>query len=103
MRCPTATAILSRYARDFLFQPTDPPPIPTDPPRPSHPRELDVGPFRLRFGSVSGPFGSVWLRSGSVSGLFRVRFRALGGVGVGSGRGPVNPYPLNQGGGSSRP
>ena len=62
-----------------------------DKPRPSHPRELDFGPFRL-----SVRFGSVWLRFGSVSGLFRVRFGSvffgmLGGVrgwvGVESGRG----------------
>ena len=51
-----------------------------DKPRPSHPEKLDFGPFRLRFGSL-------WLRFGSVSGLFRVRFRVLGGVAVGSGRG----------------
>ena len=34
-----------------------------------------------------GPFGSVWLRFGSVSGPFRVSFGVLGGVRVGSGRG----------------
>ena len=39
-----------------------------------------LGPFRF----VSGPFGSVCVRFGSVSGAFRVCF---GGVGVGSGRG----------------
>ena len=37
-----------------------------------------MGPFQVRFGSVSGP---------GVSGPFRVRFGLLGGVGVGSGRG----------------
>ena len=56
---------------------------PDKPPRPSHPRGLDFGPFRLRL----APFGSVWLRlapfrvcSGSVSGPF-------GGCWVGSVRG----------------
>ena len=51
----------------FFFPVQPPPPIPTNP--------------------VSGPFGTVWVRFGSVSGLFRVRFGVLGGVGVGSGRG----------------
>ena len=68
---------------DFLFplQPP-PPPIPTNPPgRPT--QSACFGPFRLRF----GPFVSVWLRLapfrvcfGSVSGPFR---------GVGWGRGGV--------------
>ena len=42
----------------------------------SHPRGLNFGPFPLRV----APFGSVWLRFGSVSGPFR---------GVGWGRGGV--------------
>ena len=46
----------------------------------SNARELDFGPFRVRFGSI-------WVRFGSVSGPFRVLFGVLGGVGVGSGRG----------------
>ena len=78
-------------ASDFLFplQPPTPPPPSRQTPWPSHPRELDFGPFRVRlglfwvcFGSVSGLF-RVCFGSGSVSGPFRV----LGGVGVGSGRG----------------
>ena len=44
-----------------------------------------------REGLISVHFGSVWLRFGSVSGLFRLRFRSvsgvLGGVVVGSVRG----------------
>ena len=72
------------YPSDILF-PLQPPPLPTptNPPRPSHPRGLDFGPFRLRL----APFGSVWLClapfrvcSGSVSGV-------LGGVVVGLVRG----------------
>ena len=61
----------------FPYNP-QPPPYgmghPDKPLRPSHPRGLDFGPFRLRL----APFGSVWLRLapfrvcfGSVSGLFR--------------------------------
>ena len=57
--------------------PTNPPPA-----RP-HPRGLDFGAFRLRF----DPFLDRLAPFGSVSGLFRVRFGVLGGVGVGSGRG----------------
>ena len=67
------------------YNPT--PPIPTNPPRPSHPKELDFGPFRLRL----APFRLRLALFGSVLAPFRVRFRArfrvLGGVGVGSGRG----------------
>ena len=79
---------------DFLFPLQPPqPPYPDKPPRPSPPRKAWFrsisAPFGLRFGP---PFGSVWLRFGSV---FRVRFRVLsgcwagvgGGVWVGSGRG----------------
>ena len=50
------------------------------PPWPSHPRELDFGPFRLRF----GPFRVRLALFGSISGLFRVRF---GSVGWGRGEG----------------
>ena len=56
----------------FPYNP-HPPPIPTIPPGRPQPRELDFGPFRVRF----GPFGSVWVR-------FRVRF---GSVGWGRGGG----------------
>ena len=69
----------------FFFpykNPRPPPPIPTNPPGRST-REGLILPVRLR----AGPFGSVWLRFGSVSGPFRVSFGVLGGVGVGSGRG----------------
>ena len=65
----------------FPYNPT--PPHSDKPPRLSHLRGLDFGPFRLRL----APFGSVWLRLaparvcfGSVSGPFR---------GVGWGRGGV--------------
>ena len=71
----------------FPYNPHPPPSRQT--PRPSHPRELDFGPFRVRFGcfgSVWVRLGPFWVRFGSVSGLFRVRFGVLGGVGVGSGR-----------------
>ena len=57
----------------YPFTPPPSPPIPTNPTRPSHPESL-----------ISVHFGSVSVRFGSVSGLFRVH---LGGVGVGSGRG----------------
>ena len=68
----------------IFFFPYNPTPLhPDKPPRPSHPRELDFGPFRLRF----GPFPVRLAPFGSVLGLFRVRFGVLGGVGVGSGRG----------------
>ena len=57
----------------FPYNPDKPPGRPT-------PKSL----ISVHFGSVSGPFGSVWV-------LFRVRFGSfrlfLGGVGVGSGRG----------------
>ena len=72
---------------DFLFPFKPPPPLHPDKPRPSHPRELDFGPFRVRFGSVWVHLGPFRLRFGSVSGLFRVRFGVLDGVGAGSGRG----------------
>ena len=58
------------------------PPHPDKPPRPSHPRGLDFGPFRLRLAPFGSVWRSVWLRFGSVSGLFRGRF---GGVGWGRG------------------
>ena len=58
----------------FFSLTTPTPPHPDKPLRPSHPRGLDFGPFRLRL----APFGSVRLRlapfrvcSGSVSGPFR--------------------------------
>ena len=72
--------LLQRFTVVIFFFPYNlhPPPHPDKPPRPSHPRGLDSGPFRLR----SAPFGSVWLRFGSVPGPFRVRF---GGVGWGRG------------------
>ena len=53
-----------------------------------HPKQAPDRP--TRGGLISVHFGSIWLRSGpfgSVSGLFRVRFGVLGGVGVGSWRG----------------
>ena len=59
-------------------------------PTPCHPVKTPLEDLiSVHFGSVlvrSGPFGSVWLRFGSVSGPFRVHFGVLGGVGVGSGR-----------------
>ena len=62
---------------DILFPLQTPtPPHPDKPPRPSHPRGLDFGPFRLRL----APFGSVWLRLAP----FRV---CSGSVSVGSVRG----------------
>ena len=67
----------------FFFPYNPPPPLPRQTPRPSHPEKLDFGPFRLRL----APFGLRLAPFGSVSGLFRVRFGVLGGVGVGSGRG----------------
>ena len=71
---------------DFL-SPLQPPPAPTPTNPPSRPTLESL--ISVRFGSVSAPFGSVWLRFGSVSGPFeiRVRFGVLGGVGVGSRRG----------------
>ena len=66
---------------DFLLPIQPPPPFPSrQTPRPSHPRELDFGPFRVRFGSFQGPFPVRF-------GPFQVLFGVLGGVGVGSGRG----------------
>ena len=45
----------------IFFLPYNPhPPTTRQTPRPSHPRELDFGPFRVRFGSVSG----CWAGSG---------------------------------------
>ena len=72
---------------DILFplQPPPPPPTPDKPPRLSHPKGLDFGPFRLRLAR----FGSVWLRFGSVPGPFRVRFGSVSGVLGGVGVGPV--------------
>ena len=52
-------------------------------PAPSHPRELDFGPFRIRFGPFRLCLAPFRVRFGSVSG----RFGVSGGVGVGSGRG----------------
>ena len=76
-----------RWSSDFLFLYNPHPlPHPDKPPGRPTPKDLDFGPF----GSVrsfSAPFGSVWVRFGSVSGPFRVRFGVLGGVGVGSGGG----------------
>ena len=88
--CKTACLYNAPSIVIFFFPYNPPPPLPRQTPRPSHPEKLDFGPFRLRlalFGSVSAPFGSVWLRFGSVLAPFRVRFGVLGGVGVGSGRG----------------
>ena len=71
----TLAKIPSQRTSDFLF-PLQPP----VPPWPCHPRGLDFGPFRLRlalFGSVLAPFR---LCFGSVSGPFR-------GVGWGWGEG----------------
>ena len=74
--CREATVVI-------FFLPCKPPPPHPDKP-PSRPTRQSL--ISVHFRSVSGPFGSVWLRFGSVSGPFRVRFRVLGGVGVGSGR-----------------
>ena len=75
---------------DFLspLQPPTPPypdkpPHPDKPPRPSHPRGLDFGPFRLRFGSVWAPFrvrfGSVWVGLGwGLLGLPEYHYSSLG-------------------------
>ena len=64
----------------FPYNPHPPPPRQTPPAVP--------GSISVRFGSVWLRFGSVWLRLalfrlrfGSVSGPFRVRFGVLGGVG----------------------
>ena len=67
----------------FFFPYNPPPPYPGKPPARPTPKSL----ISVDFGSVWLRFGSGWLRFGSVSGLFRVRFGVLGGVGVGSGRG----------------
>ena len=69
---------------DFLFPLQPPHPLPRQPP-PARPTAKSL--ISVHFSSVSAPFGSVRPRFGSVSGLFRVRFRVLGGLGVGSGRG----------------
>ena len=71
----------------IFFFPLQPPPLPPDKVHGCPTRE---GLISVHFGSVRlrlAPFGSVWLRFGSVSDPFQVRFRVLGGVGVGSGRG----------------
>ena len=60
----------------FPYNP-HPPPHPDSPPARPTPQSL----ISVHFGSVSVRFGSVWLRFGSVSGLFRVCFGVLGGVG----------------------
>ena len=65
----------------FPYNPPHPPSRQT--PRPSHPRELDFGPFRVRLAPFRvrlGPFGSM-------SGPFRVRFGFVSGCWVGSGWG----------------
>ena len=59
--------------------------IPTNPPgRPT--REGLISVLSAPFGSVSGPFGSVWLRFGSISGPFRGVGWGRGGVGEASVR-----------------
>ena len=63
----------------FPYNP-HPHPHPDKPPRPSHPRGLDFGPFRL----CLAPFRVRLAPFGSVSGPFRVRFGVLGGL-----RGPA--------------
>ena len=67
-----------RYRSDFSFSLTysHPPPPPDQTPRPSHPRELDFGPFRVHFGLFRVRLGPFQVRLGSV----------LGGVGVGGVR-----------------
>ena len=66
------------YSSDVLF-PLHPPP-----PKPSHARELNFGPFRVRFGVLGGVgVGSGWGRGGVGVGSGWGR----GGVGVGSGWG----------------
>ena len=68
----------------IVFSKLQPPPrVPTNPPAATPQRAWFRSiscPFRSRFGSASGPFRSA-------SGLLRVLFGVLGGVGVGSGRG----------------
>ena len=68
------------WVSDFLFPLQPPPPLLRQTPRPVPPRKAW---FRLHFGSV-------WLRLapfGSVSALFRVRFGSVSGPWVGSGKG----------------
>ena len=74
----------------IFFFPYNPftPPTPTNPP-PVPPRKARFRSISAPFGSVSAPFGSVWLRFGSVSGPFRDRFGSVSGcwMGWGWGRG----------------
>ena len=64
----------------IFFFPYNPPPYPDKPPARPTPKSL-----------ISVHFGSVWLRFGSVSGLFRVRFGSLGGVREGLEREELGP------------
>ena len=66
----------------IFFYPYKPPPHPDKPPARPTPKSL----ISVHFGSVWLRFGSFWLCL-AVSGPFRVLFRVLGGVGLGSGRG----------------
>ena len=81
-----------KYNQSEIFFPLQPTHPHTDePPARPTPKTLISAPFRLRFGPFRvrlAPFSSVWLLFGSVSGPLRVRFGVLGGVGVGSGKGP---------------
>ena len=70
--------------RDFFF-PYNPPTPPTPPPVP--PRKARFRFISAPFGSVSAPFGSVWLRFGSVLGPFRDRFGSVSGCWMGWGWG----------------
>ena len=118
---------LTHQTSDFVFPLQPPPPPPSrQSPRPSHPKELHCGPFRVRFDVAVKPPSMMQCQDppqdninrcsyqttidalpkripidvavrplstrepidvGVRSGLFRVRFGVLGGVGVGSGRG----------------
>ena len=70
--------LLSRPRVVISFSLTTPtPPASRQIPRPSHPRELDFGPFRVHFGSFRLRLGPFRVCFGSVWGLFGV----LGGVG----------------------
>ena len=72
---------------DFLFPLQPPhPPYPDKPP-PVPPRKAEFRSISAPFGSFSAPFGSVWLLFGSFSGPFRVRFGSVSGSWVGSGWG----------------
>ena len=67
---------------------TPPPPYPDKPPARPTVKSL-IRSISAPFGSVSAPFDSVWLLFGSFSGPFRVRFGSVSGRWVGSewGRG----------------